>query len=141
LDEAENGRVAVEKFMKNRYDAVLMDIQMPVMDGYAATREIRAWENQRGLARTPIIALTASVLDEAVGKSFEAGCDTHVSKPVRRNTLMMAIKEVTTVTPQVTQSREAALAGLSRPSGQRRKLQDASTVAQAKPGAMPVLRR
>ncbi len=63
LDEAENGKIAVKKFTQSRYDVVLMDIQMPVMDGYAAAREIREWESQQGLPRTPIIALIASVLD------------------------------------------------------------------------------
>jgi DNA-binding response OmpR family regulator len=74
---------------------ILMDIQMPVMDGYAAARRIREWEREHAAPHTPIIALTASVLDEAVGKSFEAGCDTHVSKPVRRPTLLAAIRQVT----------------------------------------------
>ena len=96
VDHADNGEVAVQKFLENRYDVVLMDIQMPVMDGYQAVRQIRDWEVAQGAARTPVIALTASVLDEAVGKSFEAGCDTHVSKPVRRNTLLTAIQEVVT---------------------------------------------
>lgn len=94
IDHADNGEIAVRKFIEGRYDVVLMDIQMPVMDGYQAVREIRTWEETQRVPRTPIIALTASVLDEAVGKSFEAGCDTHVSKPIRRATLMTAINEV-----------------------------------------------
>jgi CheY-like chemotaxis protein len=97
VDHADNGEIAVQKFLENHYDVVLMDIQMPVMDGYQAVRQIRDWEETQGAARTPVIALTASVLDEAVGKSFEAGCDTHVSKPVRRSTLLTAIHEVVTV--------------------------------------------
>jgi len=96
VEHADNGEIAVRKFMENQYDVVLMDIQMPVMDGYQAVREIRTWEEAQGISRTPVIALTASVLDEAVGKSFEAGCDTHVSKPIRRATLMTAISEVVT---------------------------------------------
>jgi CheY-like chemotaxis protein len=72
-----------------------MDIQMPVMDGYTAAKLIREWERKNNAAPTPIIALTASVLDEAVHKSFDAGCDTHVSKPVRRPVLLAAIREVT----------------------------------------------
>ena len=94
VEHADNGEIAVRKFVENRYDVVLMDIQMPVMDGYEAVRQIRDWEETQGVARTPVIALTASVLDEAVGKSFEAGCDTHVSKPIRRATLITAINEV-----------------------------------------------
>jgi two-component system sensor histidine kinase/response regulator len=95
LDQAENGEVALRKFIAGDFDVILMDIQMPVMDGYAAARRIREWEFEHAAPHTPIIALTASVLDEAVGKSFEAGCDTHVSKPVRRPTLLAAIRQVT----------------------------------------------
>lgn len=94
LEHADNGEVAVRKFIEGQYDVVLMDIQMPVLDGYRAVRQIREWELAQGGRHTPVIALTASVLDEAVGRSFQAGCDTHVSKPVRRNTLLTAIREV-----------------------------------------------
>jgi PAS domain S-box-containing protein len=95
IDEAENGEVALQKFFTGRYDVVIMDIQMPVMDGYTAVRRIREWERQCAARPTPIIALTASVLDEAVSKSIDAGCTTHVSKPVRRPILIDAIQEVT----------------------------------------------
>ncbi len=95
VDQAENGEVALEKFIARKYDVVLMDIQMPVMDGYTAAKLIREWEQKNNATPTPIIALTASVLDEAVHKSFDAGCDTHVSKPVRRPVLLAAIREVT----------------------------------------------
>ncbi len=95
VEHAENGEIALEKFVAGTYDVVLMDIQMPVMDGYTAAKLIRQWEQNHHALRTPIIALTASVLDEAVHKSFDAGCDTHVSKPVRRPTLLAAIRDVT----------------------------------------------
>jgi len=95
VDHAEDGSVAVEKVKLNHYDLVLMDIQMPVMDGYTAVRTIRAWEHAQGTARMPIIALTASALDESVRRSLEAGCDAHVSKPVRKATLFETILNVT----------------------------------------------
>lgn len=91
IDFAENGQLAVGKFTNNHYDLVLMDIQMPVMDGYAATRAIRAWESKQGLPRTSVLALTASVFEEAVKKTREAGCDAHISKPVKKATLLEAI--------------------------------------------------
>jgi signal transduction histidine kinase/CheY-like chemotaxis protein len=97
VDQAENGEIALEKFIAGKYDVVLMDIQMPVMDGYTAAKLIREWEWKNDAVPTPIIALTASVLDEAVHKSFDAGCDTHVSKPVRRPALLAAIREVTAI--------------------------------------------
>jgi len=64
LEFAENGRRAVELFQANRYALVLMDMQMPELDGFAATAKIRQWERSQALAPTPIVALTASVLEE-----------------------------------------------------------------------------
>jgi len=91
LDEAENGRIAYDQFLAGSYDVVLMDIQMPVLDGYTAVRMIRDFEKTQSLKRTPIIALTASALDDAVRKAKDAGCDLHVSKPVKKATLLEAI--------------------------------------------------
>ncbi len=93
LDEAENGQVAVDKLLSGRYDLVLMDIQMPVMDGFTAVRRIRQWEHEHGARRTPIIALTASTFDETVRKAVEAGCDSHLGKPLKRATLLRVIRE------------------------------------------------
>ncbi|WP_218970548.1 response regulator [Alkalihalobacterium alkalinitrilicum] len=62
IDIAEHGAIAVEKFKENKYDVILMDIQMPVMDGYTATKEIRKIEQQEGKKETPIIALTVLML-------------------------------------------------------------------------------
>jgi PAS domain S-box-containing protein len=93
VETAENGKIAVERFTSGRYDLVLMDIQMPVMDGYTAVRIIRAWEVEHGLPATPILALTASTLDDDIRRAFDAGCNTHVAKPVRKATLLEAIKE------------------------------------------------
>ncbi len=95
LDDAENGAIAVAKLKAGNYDVLLMDIQMPVMDGLMATRTIRAWERERGLSRTPIIALTASALDEDVRRTLEAGADMHVTKPIRKAVLIAAIQQST----------------------------------------------
>ncbi|MGH8014306.1 MAG: PAS domain S-box protein [Candidatus Binataceae bacterium] len=92
LDHAENGQIAIEHFKRKRYDVVLMDIQMPVVDGYTAVETIRAWEREEHQAPTPIVALTASALDEAVQRSLTAGCTAHIAKPVRKATLLEAIK-------------------------------------------------
>jgi len=92
---AVNGKEAYQRYLQEPFDLVLMDIQMPVMDGYTAARTIREWERTQGLVRTPIIALTASALDESVVRSIEAGCDAHVSKPVKRATLFEVIIAVT----------------------------------------------
>jgi CheY-like chemotaxis protein len=91
LDEVEDGREAFARFTTGNYDLVLMDIRMPVIDGIEATRAIRRWENENRARRTPIIALTASALPLAVRTCLAAGCDTHVSKPIKRVTLIDAI--------------------------------------------------
>ena len=78
---ANNGREAVDAVTKGDFDAVLMDVQMPVMDGYTATRKIRDWEDPFGNP-IPIIAMTAHALAGDREKSLEAGMNDHVSKPI-----------------------------------------------------------
>jgi two-component system, sensor histidine kinase and response regulator len=92
LDFAENGKVALDKFITGHYDLVLMDLHMPVMDGYEATRAIRQFEHERGLRRTPILALTASVFEEDAGEALAAGCDEHVAKPVKKAALLQIVR-------------------------------------------------
>ena len=91
LDIASNGEEALGRFKKYNYDLVLMDIQMPVMDGHSATREIRKWEDEEGRKRTPVIALTAHALVTEIRKSRAAGCDDHITKPIRKNELLRLI--------------------------------------------------
>jgi two-component system, sensor histidine kinase and response regulator len=91
IDIAKNGAIATDKIKAQKYDLVLMDVQMPVMDGLVAMRTIREWEKQQGLARTPIIALTASALEDDIQHTLAAGADMHVAKPVRKATLLEAI--------------------------------------------------
>ena len=92
IEIAENGVIAVEKFTSGKYDLVLMDMQMPVMDGYTATREIRAWERKQGAKKTtPIVALTAYATKEEEKKSIDAGCTAHLTKPIKKAKLMKAI--------------------------------------------------
>jgi len=84
LEIAENGAVGVEKFSAGNFDLVIMDLQMPVMDGYTATRTIRQWEKDQGRNPTPIVALTANAIAETTEKSLEAGCTAHETKPIQR---------------------------------------------------------
>jgi two-component system sensor histidine kinase/response regulator len=93
IDTAENGQIAVEKFLSDAYDLILMDMQMPVMDGYTATREIRRREREEGRERTPIIALTAHALKDDLQKSLDAGCDAHLTKPISKQVLLEAIQK------------------------------------------------
>jgi two-component system CheB/CheR fusion protein len=80
--EAEDGQQACDAFAQGAFDAVLMDIQMPVMDGLTATRRIREFERARGGRTTPIIMLSANALPEHVAASRDAGADRHLAKPV-----------------------------------------------------------
>ena len=95
LDLADNGAIAVAKFKARGFDLVLMDMQMPIVDGYAATRAIKQWEKETGRPPTPIIALTAFALREEIQKSLDAGCTAHLTKPIKKATLLNAIQEHT----------------------------------------------
>lgn len=90
--EAEDGQQAVDAFQASDFDLVLMDVQMPVMDGYEATRAIRTWENEQGRQPTRIVALTASAVKEDVELSLAAGCDAHLTKPIKKRVLLEAIE-------------------------------------------------
>ncbi len=84
---AENGVIAVEKFQQIKPQLVIMDVSMPIMDGHEASRKIRTFEKEKGLASTPIIAATAHVLPEDRAKCREAGMDDFITKPVRKQIL------------------------------------------------------
>ncbi|MBU1612335.1 MAG: response regulator [Proteobacteria bacterium] len=96
LDVAENGQVGVDMFKQAKYDLVLMDIQMPIMDGYEATREIRRFEGEQGRSKAPIIAVTAHASEENHRMVLEAGCDDFITKPVPKAKLLEAIQRVAT---------------------------------------------
>jgi PAS domain S-box-containing protein len=91
IDEAENGSVAFDIFISGRYDLVLMDIEMPVMDGLDATKLIRNWEFENDRPETPIVALTAHVLDENHKKYLAAGCNEILTKPLKKNSLLQVL--------------------------------------------------
>jgi len=97
---AQNGKEAVDIFKTRKFDLVLMDIQMPVMDGYEASRRIRDLEKQGagfdpGLTRIPIVAMTAHAVSGIRDKCLEAGMDDYISKPLRRTDLMAMINKWT----------------------------------------------
>lgn len=89
---AVNGRQAVDAVREGEdFDLILMDIDMPELDGYQATRAIGDWQRAHAAVATPIVALSAHAMQEAVRASLEAGCVAHLAKPVDRNTLLGAI--------------------------------------------------
>ncbi len=93
LDIAETGAIACHMFKAKPYDMVLMDRQMPVMDGLTATRAIRAWELANQLPPTPIIALTASALKGDREMCLAAGCTAFLTKPIKQEVLLQAIMD------------------------------------------------
>jgi CheY-like chemotaxis protein/HPt (histidine-containing phosphotransfer) domain-containing protein len=95
IDTARDGAAALAKFQSGAYDLVLMDLQMPVMDGYEATRSMRAWEAAHQKSPTPILALTAHAFKEEEQKSLAAGCNAHLIKPIRKPDLLKAIQQHT----------------------------------------------
>lgn len=95
LTAVENGAEAVDAYDRGVFDIVLMDMQMPVMDGLAATRTIRDFERATGRASTPVVMLTANALPEHVQAAQQAGADRHLSKPVSVQTLIDCVRELT----------------------------------------------
>jgi len=96
VETAQNGQIAVEMIRNSEagyYDAVLMDIQMPVMNGYQASREIRSLEN-KGLADIPIIALTANTFDEDKKEALANGMNAHIAKPIDINMLYEILENI-----------------------------------------------
>jgi len=88
IDEAANGQEAVTRFAARDYDLVFMDLEMPVLDGYGATRAIRDLERQRQTAPVPVLALTAHALDEHRRRCQEAGFTDFLVKPVRKAAIL-----------------------------------------------------
>ena len=95
IDEVENGAQAVQHFKQRAYDVVLMDAEMPVLDGYSATREIRA------LGATPIFLLTAHAFREARQRGFEAGCTEHLTKPIKKAALLAALNKFVPISDRI----------------------------------------
>ena len=91
IDVAENGAQGLHKFRTGQYDLVLMDVQMPGMDGHTATVELRRIESAEQRRRTPVIALTANAFESDVQRSHEVGCDDHLTKPISQAALLDAL--------------------------------------------------
>ena len=91
-DVAENGKICIELFKKNEYKAILMDIQMPIMNGIEATIEIRKLEKENGWPKIKIIAVTAFAMPGDEEKFKEVGIDLYISKPYTSNQLVSFIE-------------------------------------------------
>jgi CheY-like chemotaxis protein len=96
VDCVENGAEAVAASRHGKYDAIFMDVQMPVMDGLTAIRQIRKHERDGRLDRTPIFTVTANALPEHVWAALDAGADRQISKPVSPPMILAALEEALT---------------------------------------------
>lgn len=103
---ADNGQQAVDLWKKELCDVILMDCMMPVLDGFDATREIRRLELTQFKPRTPIIALTASVLDEDIKRCYDSGMDAYVPKPFDPKSLFAQIERLMRFDPKTESSEE-----------------------------------
>lgn len=121
LEIADNGQEAFEKLLTfdHQFDLLLMDMQMPVMDGYTATKKIRELEASMGLIRTPILALTAHALNAEIKKSYECGCDGHLSKPIKKAQLLQAIAQFAKGGPHERRVSQYGTDDLGRETGSR----------------------
>jgi CheY-like chemotaxis protein len=91
LGVAQNGQLGVDMHTGNPFNLILMDMQMPVMDGFTATRKIREWEKEHKRTPVPILAFTAYAFAQEIQKSVEAGCNGHLTKPIRKKDLLETI--------------------------------------------------
>ncbi len=112
-----DGAEAVDRFRAERFDLVLMDMQMPVMDGLAATRAIRAIERERAAPRTPVVAMTANVLEGDRERCLAAGMDDYISKPIDLGRLQGMLSAWLAVAPPTPPTPPAALSALPPEAG------------------------
>ncbi|MEA2796011.1 MAG: hypothetical protein QOI87_3391 [Bradyrhizobium sp.] len=101
VEIAATGAIACEKFKEGNYDLVVMDWQMPIMDGLSATRAIRAWEQANDRPPTPIVALTASASKGDKEKCLAAGCTAFLTKPIKQEVLLQTIAEQSMMAPKL----------------------------------------
>ncbi len=91
LEVVKDGKAALDRFKQSHFDVILMDMQMPIMNGYDATVAIREYEQEEGRAPTPIIALTADAVKSHIERSFKCGVTAHLTKPVAKKVLIETI--------------------------------------------------
>ncbi len=136
-DMAENGKDALKKLANQSYDVVLMDVNMPVMDGLTATRYIR----EAGL-KTPVIAVTAMALDSEKAKCLNSGCDSFLIKPIRRDSLLDVLAEFFDVIEEVAEPSPATKAPLAQqvldPAASKTHLSDVATAKAQASASIPI---
>ena len=109
-DTVSNGQQALNAMQAQRYDLVLMDCEMPVLDGFSATEQLRHWEAQEQRPATPVVALTAHILSEHKERARRAGMDGHMAKPVELSQLRSLVGHWITKKQQSAQNQTSNLA-------------------------------
>ena len=94
FDSAVNGIEAFEKFRENKYDIIFMDVQMPLMDGYEATRCIRDYETEKKLEPIKIVAMTANAMQDDIDLCLISGMDNYLSKPFKRDDMLKILQSL-----------------------------------------------
>jgi len=94
IEFATNGQIAYEKVISRKWDLILMDMQMPIMNGYEATQAIRTWEEENQQIHLPIVALTADAVDGQKQKYLSVGCTAYLSKPVSKKQLLGIVSKL-----------------------------------------------
>ena len=91
VEIAVNGQMALDMYKAGSYDVILMDIQMPIMDGLEATIAIRKYEEEEGIKKIKIVAITANAMNEDKNKCFEIGMNGYITKPIQTEELIKAL--------------------------------------------------
>lgn len=91
VEIAINGQMALDMYKTGSYDVILMDIQMPIMDGIEATIAIREYEKEKGIKKIRIVAITANAMNEDKDKCFEIGMNGYITKPIQTEELIKAL--------------------------------------------------
>ncbi len=94
FDSAVDGVEAVKKFKENKYDIIFMDVQMPLMDGYEATKCIRDYETENNLKPVKIVAMTANAMQDDIELCLNSGMDNYLSKPFKRDDMVRIIQSL-----------------------------------------------
>ncbi|MEM7305068.1 MAG: ATP-binding protein [Planctomycetota bacterium] len=131
LTFAHDGETAVRLAGEQEFDVVLMDMQLPGMDGYTATAAIRAAERRAGTAPAPILALTADAMAEDRARALRAGCDAHLSKPILKRTLLDALSAHVGVERSPDDGSSWAAIATARPSYVRARRADLARLLEA----------
>ena len=96
---ADDGQAAFSLFMENHFDVVFMDCQMPVLDGFETTAQIRSYEREHDGAATPIVAITGNVADQDIEKCYQAGMNFHIAKPFKKQALIDILSQFSPKAP------------------------------------------